>query len=141
MVCCSAGDADQAADRRAVDDGAASLLAHLAQLVLHAAPHAAEIDRIHAIEFFAARIRSFHCRRLHAGVVERRVQPSEGGDGLFGHFRLFSFVSDIAMDGYRPATGRHQFLCCKANRIPLNICQRDCSSRLGEGPGHRQTHP
>src|SRR5258706_15089650 len=53
MVCCSARDADQTANRRVVDDGAASLLTHLAQLVLHAVPDAAQIDPVHAFEFFA----------------------------------------------------------------------------------------
>jgi hypothetical protein len=59
MISCSARYTDQAADRGAVYDRAASLLAHLAQLVLHAVPDAAEIDRIHAIEFFAAGISGF----------------------------------------------------------------------------------
>src|SRR5438876_6150699 len=49
MVYCSAREADQAANGRAVDDGTASLLTHLAQLVLHAVPDAAEIDRVNAI--------------------------------------------------------------------------------------------
>src|SRR5437660_9613846 len=51
MVGCSAGDTDQTANRRVVDDGAASLLAHLAQLVLHAVPHAAQIDSVYPLEF------------------------------------------------------------------------------------------
>ena len=140
MVRCSAGYADQAADRRTVDDGAASLFAHLAQLVFHAVPHATKIDRIYAIEFFAPGISGFHRRRLHAGVVERRVQASEGGDGQFDHCCYFSFVSDIAMGGYRPVTGRYQFLCSKTNRILLNVRQRHGSSSFGKSPGRLQTH-
>src|SRR5882757_1914527 len=46
----SPGDSDETADRRAVHDGAASLLAHLEPLVLHAAPDAAQIDAHHTIE-------------------------------------------------------------------------------------------
>src|SRR5439155_4412018 len=50
MVGCSTGDADQTANRRVVDYGAASLLTHLAQLVLHAVPHTAQIDPVHTVE-------------------------------------------------------------------------------------------
>src|SRR6266705_1195552 len=52
MVDCAAGDADQTANRRVVDDGGPSLLAHVAQLVLHAVPHAAKIDTVHTLELF-----------------------------------------------------------------------------------------
>src|SRR6266566_4107965 len=99
MVRCSAGDADQAADRRAVDDGAASALTHLTQLVFHAAPNAPKIDRIHAVKLFAARIGSFHCGALHAGIVERSIQSSEGGDGLLNHRCHLTLVRYVAADG------------------------------------------
>src|SRR6266852_248597 len=62
MVGCPAGDADQTANRRVVDDGAASLLAHLAQLVLHAVPDAAQIDRVNVLELFVADISHFQGR-------------------------------------------------------------------------------
>jgi len=64
-----AGNANKVASRRAIDDGAASLLAHLAQLVLHAVPHAPEIDCVHAIEFFGAGSELFH--PLNYFAVER----------------------------------------------------------------------
>src|SRR2546421_10680674 len=105
VVYCSAGEADQAANGRAVDDGTASLLAHLAQLVLHAVPDAAEIDRVHAIEFFAAGISSFNGRRLHASVVVRRIQATEGGYRLLDHGCYVSLVSDIAADSKRFMVG------------------------------------
>src|SRR5207237_4229461 len=44
MVGCAASDADQTANRRVVDDGAASLVPHLAELVFHTVPDAAQID-------------------------------------------------------------------------------------------------
>src|SRR5437773_6076336 len=65
MVHCSAGDADQAANRRVVHDHATSLFAHLEQLILHATPNATKIDRIHAVEFLAAGISGFCNRTLH----------------------------------------------------------------------------
>jgi hypothetical protein len=43
------------------------LLTHLAQLVLHAVPDAAKIDRIHAIELFAAGIRGPTATRRREG--------------------------------------------------------------------------
>src|SRR5712692_8649803 len=64
----AAGYAHESADRRAVDDGATSLPAHLEQFVLHATPDAAEIDRIHAVEIFAAGVSGFCDRTLHAGI-------------------------------------------------------------------------
>src|SRR5689334_6439607 len=98
MISGSTGYADQPTDGGAVDDGAAALLAHLAQLVLHAVPDAAEIDRIHAIKFFAAGISGFHSRRLHARIVEGRIQPAKGGNGLLDHGCHLRLVSHIASD-------------------------------------------
>src|SRR5260370_37660526 len=72
MVHGAAGKADQAADRRAVDDGAISLLAHLAQLVFHAVPNAVKIDRLDAIVFLAAGVGHLHRGRLDAGVATSR---------------------------------------------------------------------
>ena len=139
MVHRSAGEADQAAYRGAVDDGAASLLAHPAQLVLHAVPDAAEIDRIHAIKFFAAGIRGFHGGRLHAGVVVRRIQATEGGYGLLDHGSHLSLVGDIATYANRLMAGGSQFLCCRASRVLMDVRQRDGSPRLREGFGCHQT--
>src|SRR5438105_6665388 len=71
----SARKAHEPAERGAVDDRATSLGAHLTQLVFHAAPDAAEIGRDGAIEFVAAGVGGLHGRSLHAGIVERRIQP------------------------------------------------------------------
>src|SRR5947209_9738058 len=66
--------ADDAADRRAIDDRAAALLKHLAQLVLYAAPHAAQVDRHHAIPLVAADVSRVDTALHDACVVERRIQ-------------------------------------------------------------------
>src|SRR5438270_6409306 len=50
------GVAGQRADRGVVDDRAASLALHLPQLVLHAAPHAAQVDPDHAIPLVAGTV-------------------------------------------------------------------------------------
>jgi hypothetical protein len=69
-----AGDADQPTNRRVVDDRATSLFTHLEQLVFHATPNAAEIDRMHAVEFFGTGIRCLRDRTLDARVIEGCVQ-------------------------------------------------------------------
>src|SRR5205807_9987734 len=122
MVGCSTSDADQTANRRVVDDGAASLLTHLAQLVLHAVPDAAQIDPVHALELFAADISHFHGRRLYTGVIERRIETPEGGYCLRDHRCYFSLVGDIATDANRLVTGGDEFFCGKANRTLIDVC-------------------
>src|SRR6195256_586823 len=82
VIDAAAGNPYETADRGVVHDRAAALLAHLAQLVLHAIPDAAKIDSVHAIKFLAARVGRFRDRRLDAGIVERRIEPPEGGDCL-----------------------------------------------------------
>src|SRR6266478_5693893 len=122
MVGCSAGNTDQTANRRVVDDGAASLLAHLAQLVLHAVPDAAQIDRVNALELFAADISHFQSRRLYAGVIERRIETPEGGYCLRNHRCYFSLVGDIATDANRLVTCGDQLFCGRANRTLIDVC-------------------
>src|SRR5215207_414476 len=50
------GVAGQRTDRGVVDDGAAALALHLPQLVLHAAPHAAQVDPDDAIPVLAGAV-------------------------------------------------------------------------------------
>src|SRR4051812_18155705 len=50
------GVAGQRADRRVVDDRAAALALHLPQLVLHAAPHATQVDPDNAVPFLAGAV-------------------------------------------------------------------------------------
>jgi hypothetical protein len=45
-----ARESDETAEGGAVDDGAAALGAHLAQLMLHAGPHPAQVDRTDPVE-------------------------------------------------------------------------------------------
>src|SRR5437773_6297496 len=121
MVHCSAGNADQTANRRVVDDGTASLLAHLAQLILHAVPDAAQIDPVHALELFPAGISHFHGRRLYAGIIERGIEATKGGYSLLDHCCYLSLVSDIAPDGNRLVTGGDEFVCRRANGTLVNV--------------------
>src|SRR5215213_7481925 len=71
----AAREPDQAAERGAVDDGAAALRAHRPQLVLHAGPDAAQVDRVHVVEGLGWFVGGVGRRGLDAGVVEREVEP------------------------------------------------------------------
>jgi hypothetical protein len=123
MISCSARYTDQAADRGAVYDRAASLLAHLAQLVLHAVPDAAEIDRNHSVEIFATGISGFRNRALDASIVERRIQPAKGGHGLLHHSLHLRIISHIAACGNGPVTCADQLLGCFVNRSFVHVRQ------------------
>src|SRR6266567_3115764 len=123
VIYCSASYAHESAERRAVDDGTTSLLAHLEQLVLHAAPDAAEIDHIHAVELFTAGISGFCERTLHASIVECRIQPSEGGDSLFDHRCHLTLVGNVAADGECPMARGNKFLGCGTHRFLVIVRQ------------------
>jgi hypothetical protein len=115
------GDAHESADRRAVDDGAASLFAHQEQLVLHAAPDAAQIDGEHAIKVLGAGVSCLRKGALHAGIVERRIQLSETEDGLLDHRCHLSLIRDIATDANRLMAGRDQIVRGGMNRSLIDI--------------------
>src|SRR5262249_24043283 len=60
LVCSSFATGHQSSARRAVYDGAAPLREHLPQFALHATPHAAKIDRNHAVKVFSRSIGGFY---------------------------------------------------------------------------------
>src|SRR5215472_12296904 len=100
LVCSAFGAAHQPANRRAVDDRATSLLAHLAQLKLHATPHTPEVDGHHTVKVLAGSISGFRNNILNAGIVVSCIKPPEGGDGLFNHCLHLSVISHIALDSH-----------------------------------------
>src|SRR5271154_427270 len=85
MVCPASVATDKTSKRRAVDDGAAALLAHLLQFELHAAPDTAQVDRHDPVVIIAGRICSFRQNTLYAGIVIGSIEPSEVGDSLLYH--------------------------------------------------------
>ena len=101
----SAGEADETAERRAVDDGAAALGAHLAELVLHAGPHAAEVDGVDPVEQVGGFVGGVGGWGLDAGVVERHVEPAERGDGAVDHRGDLVLVGDVAGDAEHLVSG------------------------------------
>src|SRR5439155_2695134 len=90
--------------RRAIDDGSTSLLAHLAQLKLHAAPDTTQIDADDPVEILARLIRGFSELILHAGIVIGGVQATKNGDSLIHHRFDLSVISYVATDGERFVT-------------------------------------
>ena len=93
-----AGKADEPAERRAVHDRAAALVAHLAELVLHAGPDAAEVDGVDPVEQVGGFVGGVGGWGLDAGVVECHVEPAERGDGAVDHRGDLGLVGDVAGD-------------------------------------------
>ena len=104
-----AGDADQPAERGAVDDRAAALAAHLGQFVFHAGPHAAQVDRVDPVEHLGGFVGGVARRDLDAGVVERHVQPAERVDGGLHRRGDAVLVGDVAFDAERLVAGAGKF--------------------------------
>src|SRR5947208_16618012 len=69
VISCSLGTAHKSSQRRAINDGATSLLAYLLQLKLHATPYTAQIDRHHPVVVVSGRISSLCEGILNAGIV------------------------------------------------------------------------
>jgi hypothetical protein len=103
--------------------------------MLHARPHTAQVDRVHAIECLGSFIGHVARGSLHAGIVERRIQPPEGGDGLLDHGRYLSLISNIATDANRFVTGGEQVARGGANSSLSDIRERDGSACFCESFG------
>jgi hypothetical protein len=101
---------DQAAERGAVDDGAAALGAHRPELVLHAGPDAAQVDRVHAVERLGRLVGGVGRRDLDAGVVERQVEPTEAVDRAFDQGGDLVLVGHVAGDSERSIPGGGQLV-------------------------------
>lgn len=101
---------------------------------------AAEIDRIHTVELFAAGISGFCDRTLNASIVERRIEPAEGGDGLFNHRRHLQLVHDVATDGECFVARSDHVLDCAAHRFLMIARQRHRRTCFGEGFRGRQPY-
>src|SRR5262245_26221559 len=130
LVCSAFGAAHQSANRRAVDDRATSLLAHLAQLKLHATPHAAEVDGHHTVKVFPGSISSFRNNILNAGIVVSCIKSPEGSDSLFDHCLHLSVISHIALDRQSFVALGSQCLGRRAHCSSIPVRKRHCSTRF-----------
>src|SRR5215831_10260405 len=133
LVCSAFGAPHQSANRRAVDDRATSLLAHLAQLKLHATPHATEVDGHHTVKVFPGSISGFRNNILNAGIVVSCIKPPEGSDSLFNHCLHLSVISYIALDSQCFVALASQFLGCRAHCFSIPIRKRHCSTGCYKG--------
>ena len=73
--------------------------------MFHTDPDASVIDGVNVLEIFAYGIRCFHGGNLYAGIVERRVQATESGNGLIDHSCDLGLVGDIAVNRHRLMAG------------------------------------
>jgi hypothetical protein len=132
--------ADEAAEGRAVDDRAAALRAHLAQLVLHARPHAAQVDRSDAIELLGRFVSRVGLRRHYAGVVEGHVEPTELGDGAIDEGGDLVLVGDVAGRAERLVARGGQFVGGRTHRVGVDVGEHDGGTGGGEGAGRVESH-
>src|SRR5581483_6414587 len=107
----------QRTDRCVVDDGAAALAFHLPQLVLHRAPHAAQVDPDHAIPLFARALGRWGDAGHNACIVEGGVEPAEFGNGVVHHLLDLSFVAYVAVDGDRLEPGGCELLGFRFHQV------------------------
>jgi hypothetical protein len=108
------------------------LLAHLAQLVLHAGPDAAQVDRVYAVEGLGRFVGGVGRRGLDAGVVERVVESAEGRHCAFdkrGHLLLVGHVAD---DAERLLARRGQLRRRAPEGLLVAVGEHDGGPGLGE---------
>jgi len=135
-----AGIADESAEGGAVDDRAAALGAHLGELVLHAGPHAAQVDRGQPVERFRRFVGGVADRELDAGVVERHVKAAERVDRSGDHRGDLVLVGDIAPHPEHLMPGCRQLVGDRRQRRLVDVGQHDGGPGFGERTGGGQTH-
>jgi hypothetical protein len=134
------GQPDESAEGRAVDDGATAVVAHLMQLMLHAGPYAAKVDRVHPVEDFRRLISGVARWGLDAGVVERHVQPAEGVNRCLQHRRNAGLVGHVTSDGQHLVSCLREVVRGGAESFLVDIGEDDSCARLGEGMHRGEAH-
>src|SRR5260370_5485859 len=117
------GTSYKTSKRRAIDDGSASLLAHLLQLELHATPDAAEIDRHHPVVIVTGRIGSFCKDILNTGIVVGCIELSESGDSLLNHCFYLGVISHVTTNRQCLVTLASQFFGRGMHRLLIPVRQ------------------
>jgi hypothetical protein len=115
--------------------------AHLAKLVLHAGPYAAEVDPIHAVEGFGGLVSEVGGWGLDdAGVVEGHVESAEGSDGGVDHGGDIFFGGDVTGDGRSLVAGRSELVGGYPERVLIDVAEDHGGPGLGEGLRSGQSH-
>lgn len=109
LIGASFRDADQPANRRAIDDSPAFLLAHLPEFVFHAIPYSTQIDVHDTVISFTAGVGGFRNRTVDAGIVIRCIQTSARNHDFSDHGLDLSFVRNITLDGHGFEPLFHEF--------------------------------
>ena len=135
-----AGVADQSAEGGAVDDRAAALGAHLGELVLHAGPHPAEVDRSDPVERLRRLVGRVTDRQLDAGIVEGHVKSAERVDGGGDEGGDLILVRDVAGHSDHLMAGVGQLLGDALERRLVDVGQHHGGAGFGERAGGGQAH-
>ena len=121
--------------RGAVDDGATAFRAHLAKLVLHAGPDAAQVDRGDAVEALGWFVGGVGEREHDPGVVERHVKLAELGDGAIHQRRDLILVGHVAGHADRTVSGGGQLVGRSAQCVLVDVGEHDGRAGRGERAG------
>ena len=90
--------ADQAGDRGGVDDRAPAVAEHVLDFVLHAQPHALQVDANDLRPALFRIVAGLGHAALDAGIVERAVETAVGLDGLPHQGLDLGRLGDIGFD-------------------------------------------
>src|SRR5438105_8432233 len=126
------GAAHEPPERRAVHDRAAALLPHLAQLELHAAPDAAEVNGHHPVVVVARGVGRFRQDVLDARVVVRRVQTAEGGHRLIDHRLHLRVIGPVTANGEHLVTPCGQPVRGRTHRLLVPVREHHRGTGLGK---------
>jgi hypothetical protein len=112
----------------------------VAELVLHARPDAAEVDRRDAVEALGRLIGGVGEREHDPGVVERHVEPAEVGDGAIHQRGDLVLVGDVAGHAEPAVPGGGQLVRGFAQRLLVDVGEHDRGARGGERARRVEAH-
>jgi putative heme degradation protein len=72
---------------------------HLANLCLHAVPHAPQVDVDDVIKLIILRFGHRGAVAVYTGIVESRVEPAKGFDHLLDHRFHLAPIRHVAVNG------------------------------------------
>ena len=110
------------------------------QLVLHAGPYPAEVDRVHPVEGLGRLISGVAQWGLDTGIVERHVQPAEGVNRCLQHRRNIVLVGYVTSEGQHLVPCRREVVRGRAESFLVDVGEDDSCARLGEGMHCREAH-
>jgi hypothetical protein len=134
------GKAGDARNRRGVDDRAAAVVEHVADLVLHAQEHAGHVNRNAALPLIDRVISKRRLTGLEAGIVERRVQAAEGVDRGLDHRLDLGFAADVGPLEHGLAARRLDFLDQIGARGLVEVGDHHARATLGAEQRGRLAH-